>query len=134
MKYTVEDIRALSKWINNDTKAFNYLMEKGYRELVLIKESLEGRDEVEKWLFENNHKILASFLDAVSGNLSAAKFLVKNEPILAATAGMVNGDKMAEAWLRKNKLDHFVELGKAIIDKFNGEKMDFSVLYKGPFG
>jgi len=118
----------------NATAHFNWLMEKGHRELVVAVEFIKSGKEISfKWMIDNQFFEVAAFANAVRGDKNAFRWLMQNKSVFwAATANAANKDKDAMAWLRGHQLIVYAELAMAIIewDKFDND--DFSGYYRAP--
>ena len=136
MPYPKEAIIALGNYLDTGSaKEFNYFTEKKYRELILVKEALEGHDKAFDILVKTKHMILAAFLSAIWEEKAALTFLIKHKsPEWAATAAAVNNDTEAANWLRKNQLEHYYTLAEKIKTFLKeNKKSDLDFLYKSPF-
>ena len=118
----------------NATPHFNWLMEKGHRELVEAVEFIKSGKEISfKWMIDNQFFEVAAFANAVRGDKNAFRWLMQHKSVFwAATANAANKDKDAMAWLRGHQLIVYAELAMAIIewDKFDND--DFSGYYRAP--
>jgi hypothetical protein len=117
-----------------NTSAYNWLIEKNYRELAEAAEFLmSGKEASFKWLVDNKFYDIAAFINAVKGDKKAFQWLMQNNIIFwAATANAVNKDKKAMAWLEQHNFIVYKELAEAIIDFEKHDNSDFSGYYKGP--
>ncbi|HLG02437.1 MAG TPA: hypothetical protein VI731_02510 [Bacteroidia bacterium] len=117
-----------------NAQAYNWLIEKGYRELVEAAEFIKtGRDQSFRWLVDHKHFEMAAFINAVKGDKKAFQWLMQNKSLFwAATANAINKDKQAMAWLKQNKFDVYVQLAQAIIEFEKLDNSDFSGYYKPP--
>jgi len=116
------------------TAAYNWLIEKDYRELVEAAEFLKsGNEKSFKWLVDNKHFDLAAFINAAKGDKNAFRWLMQSNAVFwAATANAVNKDKEAMAWLKQHKFIVYAELAEAIIEFEKMDNSDFSGYYKPP--
>lgn len=133
--YKGEAIRKMTAMFKPfNTPAYNWLMEKGYRELTEAAEFLKtGKDKHFRWLVDNKHFDLAAFINAAKGDKKAFQWLMQNNIIFwAATANAVNKDPKAMAWLHQHNFIVYAELAEAIIEYGKGDNSDFSGYYKGP--
>ena len=121
-------------FLSFSTPHFNWLMEKGHRELIEAAEFIKsGRQISFKWLIDNQHFEAAAFANAVRGDKNAFRWLMQNKSIFwAATANAANKDKEAMAWLKHHNFIVYAELAQAIIDFENTSNDDFSGYYRGP--
>lgn len=113
---------------------FNWLIEKGHRELVESAEFIKTGKEISfKWLIDNQHFEVAAFGNAVRGDKNAFRWLMQNKSIFwAATANAANKDKEAMAWLKAHNFIVYAELAMAIIEWEKYDNDDFSGYYKAP--
>src|SRR4051812_47411802 len=100
--YNGEAIRKMTAMFQPfNTPSYNWLMEKGYRELAEAAEFLmSGKEKNFKWLVENKFYEIAAFINASKGDKKAFQWLMQNNSIFwAATANAVNKDVKAMMWL-----------------------------------
>jgi hypothetical protein len=118
-----------------NTAAYNWLIERDYRELVEGVEYIKSRSEKSfRWLVDNNHLVIAAFVNAVLGDKKAFQWLMQSKQIFwAATANAVNKDKEAMAWLERNKIEVYAQLAKAIVAYNSTDHSDISGYYQSPF-
>jgi hypothetical protein len=128
----IRKMTALFKPFN--TPAYNWLMEKGYRELTEAAEFLKsGKEKNFQWLIDNKHFELAAFCNAANGDKKAFQWLMQHNSIFwAATANAVNKDTKAMLWLKEHKIIAYFELAEAIIEFNKHDNSDFSGYYKAP--
>lgn len=133
--YHGDVIRRMTMLFSTDsTPHFNWLIEKGHRELIEAVELIKnGKQESFKWLIDNKHFEVAAFANAVRGDKNAFRWLMNNKSVFwAATANAVNKDKQAMAWLRHNNFIVYADLAQAIIEWESLDNDDFSGYYRGP--
>lgn len=133
--YSGDAIRKMTEMFGpRSTAAYNWLMERNYRELAEAVEFLQkGTERSFRWLVDNKHFEIAAFINAVRGDKKAFRWLMQNNLVFwAATANAVNKDKEAMAWLMANKLIAYAELAQAILDYDKLDNSDFSGYYKSP--
>jgi len=116
------------------TEHFNWLIEKGHRELVEVVEFIKtGKEMSFKWMIANEFFEVAAFGNAVRGDKNAFRWLMQHKSIFwAATANAANKDKEAMSWLMAHNFVVYAELAKAIVewDKFDND--DYAGYYKAP--
>ena len=119
MIYPQEAIEKLTDTIQSDfPAALNWLIDNDYKELTMISDAACGADKPLEWLIRNKYIELAAFVNAVREDSQAFNLLFKLKAFhWAATANVVNGDKKAAAWLRGNKLEHYVKLAVVLKEK-----------------
>src|ERR1044071_3283355 len=85
----------------HSTTHYNWLIEKGHRELVEAVEFIKtGKDISFKWIIDNHFFEVGAFANAIRGDKNAFRWLMQNKSIFwAATANAANKDKEAMAWL-----------------------------------
>ncbi len=116
------------------TEHFNWLIEKGHRELVEVVEFIKtGKEMSFKWMIQNQFFEVAAFGNAIRGDKNAFRWLMQNKSIFwAATANAANKDKDAMAWLRAHNFTVYAELAMAIIEWDRLDNDDYSGYYKAP--
>lgn len=133
--YNGEAIRRMTLLFQpRPTEHFNWLIEKGHRELVEVVEFIKSGKEISfKWMIENQHFEVAAFGNAVRGDKNAFRWLMQNKSVFwAATANAANKDKDAMAWLRAHNFIVYAELAMAIVEWEKFDNDDFSGYYKAP--
>lgn len=133
--YSGDAIRKMTEMFSlRNTAAYNWLMERNYRELAEAAEFLmHGTERSFRWLVDNKHFEIAAFINAARGDKKAFKWLMQNNLVFwAATANAVNKDKEAMAWLRAHKLIVYADLAQAIVEFDKLDNTDFSNYYKPP--
>lgn len=134
-QYNGEAIRKMTALFQPQaTPAFNWLIEKGHRELVEAVEFIKnGKDISFKWLIANEFFEVAAFANAVRGDKNAFRWLMQHKSVFwAATANAANKDKDAMAWLRAHNFIVYAELAQAIIEWEKYDNDDFSGYYRAP--
>jgi hypothetical protein len=116
------------------TAAYNWLFERGHRELVEAGEFLKtGKEQHFRWLVDNKHFEIAAFINAARGDKKAFQWLMQNKSIFwAATANAINKDKEAMQWLRQHNFMVYADLAQAILEHDKLDTSDFSGYYKPP--
>jgi hypothetical protein len=133
--YNGEAIRRMTLLFQpRSTEHFNWLIEKGHRELVEVVEFIKTGKEISfKWLIENQYFEVAAFGNAVRGDKNAFRWLMQNKSLFwASTANAINKDKEAMAWLRAHNFIVYADLAAAIIEWEKFDNDDFSGYYKAP--
>ena len=88
--YSTHAIDQLTRHVMKDTSGFNWLMNNGYKELLIT-------------------------FDAIRDDKKAIKFLMDVKAFeWAACVNIINGDDKAEEFLKKSGREHFVLLAHAI--------------------
>lgn len=134
--YNGESIRRMTQLFQQHaTPHFNWLIEKGHRELVEAAEFIKSGKEISfKWLIDNQFFEVAAFANAVRGDKNAFRWLMQNKSVFwAATANAANKDKEAMAWLKAHNFMVYAELAAAILEWEKFENDDFGGYYKSPF-
>ncbi len=116
------------------TAHYNWLIEKGHRELIETVELIKsGKEMAFKWLIANQYFEVAAFANAVRGDKNAFRWLMQNKSLFwAATANAANKDKEAMAWLRAHNFIVYAELAMAIVEWEKYDNDDFAGYYKAP--
>ena len=133
--YTGDAIRKMTALFQPfNTSAYNWLIEKGFRELTEAAEFMQsGKEKNFKWLIDNKHYDLAAFVNAAKGDKKAFQWLMQHNHIFwAATANAINKDVKAMAWLREHKFIVYADLALAILEYYKHDNSDFSGYYKAP--
>ncbi|CAN5361781.1 hypothetical protein BH09BAC5_BH09BAC5_12640 [soil metagenome] len=133
--YNGEAIRKMTAlFMPFNSPAYNWLMEKGFRELTVVAEFIQsGKEKDFQWLIDQKFFDLAAFANAAKGDKKAFQWLMQHNHLFwAATANAVNKDPKAMAWLREHKFIVYAELAEAIIEYHLHDNSDFSGYYKAP--
>ena len=134
-QYNGEAIRKMTQLFQpHATAHFNWLIEKGHRELVEAVEFIKsGKDMSFRWMIDNQFFEVAAFANAVRGDKNAFRWLMQNKSVFwAATANAANKDKEAMGWLKAHHFDVYAELAMAIVEWEKFDNDDFSGYYKAP--
>lgn len=133
--YNGETIRRMTMLFQpRATEHFNWLIEKGHRELVEVVAFIKTGKEISfKWLLDNQFFEVAAFGNAVRGDKNAFRWLMQNKSLFwASTANAINKDKQAMAWLIAHNFVVYAELAAAIIEWEKFDNDDFGGYYKAP--
>ncbi len=133
MLYEVEPIKHLTKLVSGQDDSRIWLKENNFSELILLHFALDGNEAALLELTKKKFVDLVAFTHAVLDDKHAFNWLGENKKyIWAATVRVTYKDPSAEAWLIRNKLTHFAELGKAILRNEENEQADdiFGVIKK----
>ncbi len=133
--YNGETIRKMTLlFLPHATPHYNWLIEKGHRELIETVEFIKSGKEMSfQWMINNQHFEMAAFANAVRGDKNAFRWLMQHKSLFwAATANAANKDKEAMAWLLSHNFIVYAELAKAIVEWEKFENDDFSGYYKAP--
>ncbi len=113
--YSTHAIEQFVRYVNNETDAFNWLVENNYRELMAVLDAIRDDKNAFKFLIESKQFELAAFVNAIWDDEKAFKFLIDRKAFdWAACANMVNGDDKAEKALVTHGKKHFAALAHAI--------------------
>ncbi|HTA84034.1 MAG TPA: hypothetical protein VK783_13910 [Bacteroidia bacterium] len=113
MIYSKKQIELLAEALKGSADARSALALEA-PELVMLEAGIMTEVRAMQWLIQN-HKMLALFMDAVHGNRSAVRILIKmKETGLAAVANLCNGDDNAGEWLKMHHLYHYLKLAEGI--------------------
>ncbi len=113
--YSAFAIEQFTKYINNETEAFNWLVENNYRELIATLDAIRDDKNAFKFLIESKYFILAAFSNAIWDDEKAFKFLIDQKAFdWAAAANMINGDEKAEMALNTHGKKHYAAMAHAI--------------------
>ena len=133
MNYQKEVINKLSAWIEGDHSAHDWLKTNAYPELIMLKDAVSRHTKALEYLMIKKHFILAAFVNAIWEDSKAFDILMKNKaPQWAAAANFINGDKNAGMWLRKNRLDHYLDLAEKIQAKLRKEGDQATSIFNSP--
>ena len=113
--YSTHSIEMFTKFVNNDTEGYNWLMNNGYPELMATLNAIRDDKKAFKYLMDNQYFELAAFVNSIWDDPKALQVLLHKKAFdWAACSNIINGDEKAqEALLRMNK-KHFVNLAYAI--------------------
>ena len=113
--YSTHAIDQLTRHVMKDTSGFNWLMNNGYKELLITFDAIRDDKKAFKFLMDNKYFELAAFVNAIWDDKKAFKFLMDVKAFeWAACANIINGDDKAEEFLKKSGREHFVLLAHAI--------------------
>jgi len=113
--YTQHTIEMFTKFVNQETEGFNYLMNNGYPELLATLNAIRDDKKAFKYLIDNKHFELAAFVNSIWDDSKAFKLLLDRKAYdWAACSNIINGDQKAEQTLIMAKKPHFVVLAYAI--------------------
>ncbi len=113
--YSTFAIEQFTKYVQNDTAAFNWLVANHYRELIAVLDAIRDDKKAFEYLINGKYFELAAFVNTIWDDEKAFKFLIEHKAFdWAACANIVNGDDKAEEALRKAGKVHFVYLAEAI--------------------
>ncbi len=118
--YSAFSIEMFTKYVFNDTEAFNWLVDNDYRELLATFDAIRDDQNAFKFLIESKQFELAAFVNAIWDDEKAFKFLIDRKAFdWAACANTINGDEKAEAALKKAGKSQYVHLAKAILGRIH---------------
>lgn len=113
--YSTFAIEQFTKYVQNDTAAFNWLINNNYRELLAVLDAVRDDKKAFKYLLDGKYYILAAFVNTIWDDPKAFKFLIDHKAFeWAACANVINGDEKAEQALKATGKIHFLYLAKAI--------------------
>ena len=113
--YNRETITHLTKLIGGNDESRQWLLKNNFTELVLLHYAIGGYDKALKELSDKKYYEVAAFAHALQGDVKAFHWLAENKKFIwAATLNVINKKKDAELWLRRYKLDYYVELAITI--------------------
>ena len=72
--------------------------------LVAFGETINGNEEIQKWLLNNGYPELAALSNAIRGSDDAFNWLMKHKPEFAALDAAIANDPKAMLWLNNHKL------------------------------
>ena len=125
LSYPKDAINATINWIQNSEDAKNWLQKNNFEELVKLKTAaigLEGYKKALEYLLVQKHLVLAAFVNAIWDDKDAFALLMeKKEVVWAAMSNFINGDEKAALFLKKNKLDHYLQLAHVIQQRIRKE-------------
>ena len=125
MNYAPEPILHLTALILGKDESRIWLKENNFPELILVHYAIDGRDEALAELTRRKDVDLTAFVHAVQDDKRAYNYLAENKKFIwAATVRVTYKDPNAEAWLLRNNLPHFVQLGRAIRKNEEDEAAD----------
>jgi uncharacterized membrane protein YgcG len=126
-KHTSTEINQLTKAVNQDKNAYNWLKNNRCSELaalsdVLVHNSLSALN----WLRHYKYNTILLFIDALENDQSAFKSLMDNYAReWAATISVVNDSVKAQKWLLQYQMKHYVHLAMAIKELIDTDDSDY---------
>src|SRR5258708_38404498 len=118
--YSAFSIEMFTKYVFNDTEAFNWLVDNNYRELLATFDAIRDDKNAFKFLIESKEFELAAFVNAIWDDEKAFHFLISRKAFdWAACANVINGDDKAEAALKRAGKPQYVYLAKAILGRIH---------------
>jgi hypothetical protein len=117
-KHTETEITQLTKALNQDKNAYNWLKTNRCIELAALSDVLTyNSTSALNWLRHYQFNTLLLFIDAIENDRRAFQALMDNYAReWAATISVINDSIQAEKWLIQYQLKHYVLLAKAIKD------------------
>lgn len=113
--YPSKIILAWNESLKGNQEISQWLLENGYKELIMASSAIFLRDEARNWLMENGYPHLMAFINASEGNEKARKWLEHqklNELLHMSLA--IDNDKKGWEWLRVNSTEDIFLLCKTI--------------------
>jgi hypothetical protein len=135
MLYPKEVIQHLNAWMDGSGQSKRWLQEHNFEELVQLKDAVSRHSKPFEYLLVNKFLVLAAFVNAIWDDQTAFSLLMEQRAFhWAAMANFINGDDNAALFLRKNKLDHYLELAIKIQAKIRREGDEGTNFFNsGPF-
>lgn len=100
ISYPPKIILAWAKSLEGNLEITEWLLNNGYKELVMANQAILLKDEARNWLLDNGYPHLMAMINAAEGNENAQKWLLKhNFPQLYHMAMAVEGEMESWEWL-----------------------------------
>lgn len=115
--YHPKIILAWAKGIEGHSELLNYLLDNGYKELVMATHAIRLKEKARTWLMKNGYPHLMAFINAAEGNKQATNWLLKNNfSLLYNMAIAIDGDPEGFKWLNQNSTQEYFFLTRIIKD------------------
>lgn len=103
ISYPPKIILAWAKSLAGHTEIADWLLENGYKELVMANHAINLKDEARTWLLENGYPQLMALINASEGNKGAQNWLINNKFLkLYHMALAIDGENDSWEWLGTN--------------------------------
>ena len=135
MNYSKEAIEKTAAWVEGNPSAKLWLQQNNHEELVQLKDAASRHAKPFEYLLVHKHLVLAAFVNAIWDDKVAFKLLMDQRAFQwAAMANYINGDDNAALFLKKNKLDHYLQLAVVIQAKIRREGDEGTNIFSsGPY-
>ena len=115
--YHPKIILAWAKGIEGHPELLNYLLDNGYKELVMATHAIRLKEKARTWLMKNGYPHLMAFINAAEGNKQATNWLLKNNFLLLYNMAIaIDDDPQGFKWLNQNSTQEYFFLTRIIKD------------------
>lgn len=115
--YHPKIILAWAKGIEGNTDLLNYLLENGFKELVMASHAIRLKDKARNWLMKNGYPHIMAMINGAEGNKQALNWLLKNNFLLLYNMAIaIDGEAKGFHWINKNSSQEYFLLTKIIKD------------------
>ncbi|PKR80508.1 hypothetical protein CW751_09025 [Brumimicrobium salinarum] len=131
LEYHPKILLAWAKGIEGNQELLNYLLENGYKELVMATHAIRLKDKARDWLMENGYPHLMAMINAAEGNKQALSWLRKNNfHLLYNMARAIDGDAEGFKWINTNSTQEWFYLTKVIKEVKDEIEMGHNDIHK----
>lgn len=114
-EYHPKIIIAWAKALEGNTDLLEYLLNNGYKELVMATHAIKLKDKARNWLMENGYPHLMAMINAAEGNQQALRWLNKNDfKLFYHMAIAIDGEKEGFIWINRHATQDLFLLTKSI--------------------
>lgn len=114
-EYHPKIILAWAKGIEGNADILKYLLDNGYKELVMATHAIRLKDKAINWLMKNGYPHVMAMINAAEGNPQALGWLKKNKFLLFYNMALaIDGDNQGFKWLNVNSTQEYFYLTKII--------------------
>jgi len=115
LDYSPKIILAWVKSLEGHTDITKWLLDNGYKELVMVNQAIYLKEEARNWLMHNGYPHLMAFVNAAEGNEKAQKWLKNNKfELLHHLALAIDDEKESWQWININSTKDIFLLAKTI--------------------
>ncbi|RYM32760.1 hypothetical protein ERX46_11895 [Brumimicrobium glaciale] len=116
-EYHPKIILAWAKGIEGHSELLNYLLENGYKELVMAAHAIRLKEKARTWLMKNGYPHVMAMINAAEGNQQALRWLqVNNFTLFYNMAIAIDGDAEGFKWINQNSTQEYFFLTRIITD------------------
>src|SRR5690554_2985820 len=107
-EYHPKIILAWAKGIEGHSDLLKYLLDNGYKELVMATHAIRLKDKARTWLMKNGYPHVMAFINAAEGNKQALNWLLKNNFVLFYNMAIaIEGDPQGFKWINQNSTQEY---------------------------
>ncbi len=113
--YHPKIIIAWAKAIEGNADLLKYLLDNGYKELVMAAHAIKLKDKARDWLMENGYPHVMAMINAAEGNQQALHWLNKNDfKLFYNMAIAIDGENEGFKWINQHSTQDLFLLTKSI--------------------